>query len=91
MVKREEMKSMNNDFGVVAVVLGVLSIIFTSINGIILGLVGLGFTFKQIKVMKNKWSKAGLILNVIGIVLGVIVMIWAVKYAAGILPGLQGA
>lgn len=67
----------DNSFGIASVVLGILSIVFSSASGIILGIVGLIFSLKQKKRMKNSWSKAGFILNIIGIILGIIILIYA--------------
>lgn len=70
-------KEGDNSFGVAGVVLGILSIIFISINGlgIVIAIVGLVFSNIQRRKMANKWSKAGIILNIIGIVLGIILII----------------
>ncbi len=67
----------DNSFGIAGVVLGILSIVFSSITGVVLGIVGLVFSTKQNKIAKNKWSKAGKILNIIGIILGIILFIFA--------------
>ncbi len=77
MKKEEGMK--DNSFGVVGIVLGILGIIFSSANGIILGVIGLIFSMKQKKIMKNKWSSVGVILNIIAIILGVIVFVYALN------------
>ena len=68
-------KEGTNDCGTVAVVLGILSIIFASAIGIILGITSLVFAIKQNKIQKNSWSKAGLILSIIGIILSIIAII----------------
>ncbi|NCO11486.1 hypothetical protein CO038_00090 [Candidatus Pacearchaeota archaeon CG_4_9_14_0_2_um_filter_39_13] len=79
----------DNSFGVASVVLGILSILSLSVLGIILGAVGLVFSLKQKKVDKNKWSKAGMILNLIGIVLGILVIIFFFNYASSYLAQIQ--
>ena len=79
----------DNSFGVAIVVLGILSILSLSVLGIILGAVGLVFSLKQKKVDKNKWSKAGMILNLIGIVLGILVIIFFFNYASSYLAQIQ--
>lgn len=77
-MKKEE--SINdNSFGVGGVIFGVLGILFSSITGVILGIIGLTFSLKQKKIKNNKWAKAGFILNIISIVLGIIVFIYALK------------
>jgi succinate dehydrogenase/fumarate reductase cytochrome b subunit len=82
------MKKEENSFGVAAVVFGILSIIFASLNGIILGIVALVFAKKQQSLGSNKWGKNGKVLAIIGIVLSIAIMIfniWAVNNP-GILP-----
>ena len=70
MVKKE---GEGNSFGIIGVVFGILSILSLSIAGIVMGIIGLIFSMKQKKVNKNNWSKTGMILNIIGIILGLIV------------------
>lgn len=74
-------KEMNNDFGVLGVALGIMSIIMSSGPGAVAGIVGLVFSMKQKKVGQNKWSRAGIILNWIGIILGIVATI-VISYAA---------
>ena len=78
-MKKEE-KSMDNSFGTASVILGILSITLSSLMGITLGIIGLVFSIKQKKKMENKWSDAGKILNIIGVILGVIVFTLALVY-----------
>jgi len=77
MAKEETVRHIDNSFGTASVVLGIISIVFSSLVGVSLGIVGLAFSMKQKKIMKNKWSKAGIILNAIGIILGLILFIYA--------------
>lgn len=78
-MKKEEVEKTNdNSFGTASVVFGVISIVSTSVVGIILGILGLIFSMKQKKITKNKWSKAGMILSVIGIILGIIFFVYTV-------------
>ncbi len=69
----------DNSCGVVGVVLGILSLIFVIMPfvGAILGVVGVIFSYKQNKIMKNKWAVAGIWMCWIAIVLN---MIWNVYY-----------
>ena len=87
MVKKEG--SSDNSFGVASVILGVLSILSLSFGGVIMGIIGLAFSFQQKKRNKNNWSKAGLILNIIGIILGIIAVIFLVNFASDYLSQLQ--
>ena len=67
----------DNSFGTASVVLGIIGIIFSSMIGVILGIIGLVFAKKQNKIMKTKWAKVGLILNIISIILGLAVFTYA--------------
>lgn len=88
MAKEEtERTSSNNSCGTASVILGILSILFTMNNGLILGIIGLIFGFQQKKKGKNKWSKAGIILNIIGIVLNILILL-AIIYIAKFRPDL---
>lgn len=82
MEKEELKKPEDNSFGVCAVIFGILSIVLSSGNGIgiTLGVIGLIFGVKQKKIRKNGWSKTGLILNIIGILLGIVFLIYTVTY-----------
>ena len=80
MTKRE----VDNSFGIVGVILGLLSIIFIPVSlgffgmpviTLILGVVGLVFSLKQKKISKNGWAKVGVRLNLIGIVLSLAILI----------------
>ena len=86
-MKKEEKPILNNDLGIVGVVFGILSIIFAlfqPISGFIIAIIGLVFSFKQNKVMRNKWSKAGIILGAIGIILSIIIVIVAFNFISSI-------
>ena len=75
----EEIRHHNNDAGIVGVVFGILSLVFllVPIVGLVLAVVGVIFAFRQNKHSPNSWSKAGLWLCGIGIVIGVV---WGVYY-----------
>jgi uncharacterized membrane protein HdeD (DUF308 family) len=85
--KAGEKQSRDNNFGVVGVTFGILSIIFSSAMGLVIGIVGLVFAMKQKKKHSNKWSKNGIVLNIVGIILGIAFMIFAITQAI-IDPGL---
>ena len=91
-------KGEDNSSGVASVVLGILSISFSLIPliSLIIGIVGLVFGIVQSKSMKNRWSKAGIILSIIGIVLSIGVYFIVLSVAndaefASQLAQLQGA
>lgn len=78
--KETHSKPSDNSFGVSSVILGILSIIFASLNGIILGVIALVFASKQQNRSPNVWGRRGKILAVIGLILSIIVIalnIWA--------------
>lgn len=90
-MKKEEMR--DNSFGIVGVVFGILSVLSISAVGVVLGAVGLVFSIVQNKRFKEKWGRAGIILNVIGIVLGIVAIILYIKYGDYLnqIQQLQGA
>ncbi len=85
----------DNSFGVASVVIGILSIIFSttvffgSFGGVILAVVGLIFAILQRKRVNTSWAKAGLWINGIALVLGIIVVIWLVQLLADIVQNIQ--
>ncbi len=96
-MKEKEAASMHhgantNSSGVVGVVLGifaVLFILFLPILSVLLGIIGLIFSILQHKKMKSKWSLAGIILNALGIVVGIVVGYFSVIYLAKYAQQLQ--
>lgn len=92
MVKKEvqkQVRDFSNASGIVGVVFGILSIVFTLNNGIVLGIIGLAFSLVQNKRMRNRWSRAGIVLNIIGIILGVVFIIIALTVLPNYLAQLQ--
>lgn len=75
MKKEVKQSAQDNSFGVASVVLGILSIIFASFNGLILSVIALIFANKQRKINANKWSKAGKILGIIGLVISIALIV----------------
>ena len=95
MAKKSSDKSENNSYGLASVILGILSIVFAlsvlfgSIAGLILGIIGLFFSIKQNKISKNKWSSAGMILSILGIALNIFVLIWLLTTFVSIVKQFQ--
>ena len=85
MEKKEETEkaTKDNSFGIAGVIFGILSILSLSVEGIVIGIIGLIFSLRQKKVMKNQWSKVGIILNIIGIVVGIIATYLLYNYFLG--------
>ena len=82
----------DNSFGVSSVILGIMAITFSSVHALIFSIIGLVFAQKQKKLMKNKWSKYGLVLNIIGLILGIlsiIILVYQILNDPTILQQLQ--
>jgi len=95
MIKEEASESKisgtrDNSFGVAGVIFGVLSILSLSVGGVVMGIVGLFFSLKQKKIMKNKWSNSGIVLNIIGIIVGLIAIYVLFNYATDYIAQFQG-
>lgn len=94
-MKKGEKKSAttDNSSGVAATVLGIQSIAFSLVAplmGIILGIVSLAFAKNQNTKAPNKWSTAGKVLSIIGIVVGIIQIVLAIYLFSAhpqLLPG----
>lgn len=83
----KEIKHHDNSAGVVGIVFGIMSIM-SGVPGMLLGLIGFFFSLNQHKKAKNKWSKWGIGLNIVGFVLGIISAIY-ISMAVANLQGLS--
>lgn len=81
----KEIKHHDNSSGVVGVIFGIISVL-SGVPGLFLGLIGFFFSLNQHKKAKNKWSKWGIGLNIVGFVLGAISAI----YLSTAIANLQG-
>ena len=90
-MKKEETKQHDNSFGIAAVVLGIVSIVLASLNGLLLAIVALVFASKQQKINANRWGKNAKILAIIGIILSILAVAFSFWIAKNpqILSGLQ--
>ena len=90
--KEEHSKIDHNSYGIASVVLGILSIVFASVNGLILAIIALVFANKQTNNSANSWARAGKILSIIGIILSIIAIIVSIYYLKNMadLGGLYG-
>jgi len=78
MKKGEKVVEGDNSFGVSSVIMGILSILdvfFVPFVGIALAILGVIFSVQQKKRGENNWSKAGMILSVIGIILSIAIIV----------------
>jgi len=71
-------KEESNNCGLIGVIFGILAILFASAYGLVMGIVGIVFAYIQRKHAPNKWSKAGMILNIIGIILSIGMLIFTI-------------
>ena len=78
-MKKEGMKDPGNSVGLVGFIFGTLSVVLFSVLSLPLGVLGIIFSIYQNKRAPNSWSKWGLVLSIIGIILGVIAAIALVK------------
>lgn len=85
----------NNSSGVASVILGILSIVFGltvfvgTLAGLVTGFIGMFFAISQIRSNKNKWSTAGLILSIVGILFNIVVIILLVSLIFQVIQQLQ--
>ena len=84
----EKKRNIGEGLGIAGFTLGVLSISLAGGLGIFISIVG--FTFCMIQQKKNpkKLAKAGIILNIIGFIVGIIFLVFYVNY---IVPLMQQA
>ena len=92
MKKEGQVVTRDNSFGVVSVILGIIGIALSSFHGFLLGIVGIFFSLQQKKRYPNSWSKAGFILNIISIILGIASIILFILVLRGVIssPALSG-
>lgn len=77
---REHASLNDNSFGVASVILGIFTILSPApLYGFISGITALIFSFKQKKISKNNWSRWGLALSIIGIILNILAYILLIR------------
>ena len=88
---------LENSFGMLSVIFGILSVVLPitlvlgSFSGLIFGILGLIFASIQRKRSKNSWSKAGIWLSIIGIILSIILIIFFISAIADLANELQSS
>ena len=75
MISKKGGKENSEGLGISGFTLGILSIVFAGLLGLVISIVGFIFCFFQQKNHPNKLAKAGIILNIIGFILSIILII----------------
>ena len=75
MVKKKELPGTKGGLGISGFTLGVLSIVLAGSIGILVSIIGFTFCRVQQKRSPMKLAKTGVILNIIGFVLSVVMLI----------------
>ena len=88
-------ESTNSTLAIVALIVGILSIVFVFIYtwvGLVLGIVGIVLSAKARKQSQTKMATAGFVCSIIGLVLSALFLICALACAASVLAfgGLSG-
>lgn len=84
-----------SEIGLFAAVLGVLSIVIPlagfpfgvfmgTFSGVILGIIAIVMGVKAGRQEKTVWSKTAIVTGIIGIVLSIILLVWAVSFLAAV-------
>jgi len=87
--KVKESKVKGNSFGASGFTLGILSIISFGIIGIIMAIVGFIFCFIQQKKKPTKLAKVGLIINIAGLILSIVYLVYFAPMLAQYLQSLN--
>jgi uncharacterized membrane protein len=85
MAEKEKTEIEGDGFGISGFTLGVIGIVFAGTYGLVLAVVGLIFCYIQQKKHKTKFGRVGKNLNIIGIVLSILVILFSIF----ILPGIN--
>jgi hypothetical protein len=72
MTEKKEIKSIGEGLGISGFTLGVLSILFAGTAGAFISVIGGIFCFVQQRKNKTNLGKAGLILNILGLILSIL-------------------
>jgi hypothetical protein len=91
MTEKKESMVKGHSFGASGFTLGVLSIISLGIFGVVMSIVGFIFCFIQQKKKPTKLGKAGLIINVTGLILSIVWIIYLAPMLANYLNTLPTA
>jgi len=76
-------KEGDNSSGITSVIIGILGIVISlslPVQSLILGITGIVFSSVQKKKANNSWAKAGLILNIISIVLAIAAFVLVIYF-----------
>ena len=84
-----------NGFGICSVIFGILSIVFAlgvlfgSIAGIAIGILGFVFSMIQIRKSKNNWAYWGLGLSIFGVALNIVILAYLISALSQFLSEFQ--
>lgn len=81
-------KVKGNSFGASGFTLGIISILCLGYIGIIMAILGFFFCYIQFKGKKTKLSKAGLIINIIGLAVSILWIVYLAPMFSSYLQGL---
>ncbi|MBU0894215.1 MAG: hypothetical protein KKF48_03710 [Nanoarchaeota archaeon] len=76
----KKLKKRGDELGLIGFIFGIISIILVSNNGVLFAILGFIFCYIQQKKNPTKFGKIGIILNIIGFVLAIILIILALTY-----------
>jgi multisubunit Na+/H+ antiporter MnhG subunit len=85
----EKKRDSEEGLGIAGFTLGILSIVFAGWAGVIIAIIGFFLCFYQQRKAPTKIGRWGLILNIIGFALGIIVIIIVLKYLMPFIQQMQ--
>jgi len=88
-MKEANDKHKDNSSGIAGLIFGILAVV-SGAPGVVFGFVGFWFSLYQNKHGKNRWSKWGIALNIIGFVIGLVAIISLGFLIADNVSNLQG-
>jgi hypothetical protein len=87
--RMKDLQSSKEAFGIMGLVFAIVSLLSMSSNGIIYAILGIVFSKIQEKKGRNKISRAGLIIGIIGLILNVVFVILLITYYPTLIENIQ--
>lgn len=91
MVKMKSLPESKEGFGIVGLVLAIVSLLSVSSNGIIYAVLAVIFSKMQQKKYPNRIGRLALIIGIVGLILNVVFIILLMIYYPSILQSIQEA